>query len=437
MNNKLIIIALAALSFGACKNDIQPSTPHRGNADFTKYVAIGNSLTAGYADGTLYLSGQENSFPAMLATQFKAVGGGEFRQPLLLDDKGWPSMKTVMGYKENCVTGDIELSPVTLDGTPDDNNALNIGRDAMYNNMGIPGVRCIDFGLPGYAAFNPYANRMLTDAQKVQTLAEVMKATAPTFFSLWLGNNDVLGYAGNGGVVYTSGIYTNAITPVITFKYIYDALIDSMTKDGAKGILVTIPDVASTPAFNTIPYNGLVLERQGQADSLNAVYGPLGINFKVGANPFIIADSMATYGFRQIEEGELILLSASNNIQCAGWGSITPIPTEYTLDVDELENIRTATASFNSIIKDNATRKGLALFDANAYLKTVQSGMVWNGVKFGPSFVTGGIFSLDGIHLTQRGYAFVANEMIKTINAKYGSTIALVDVNDYYGILFP
>ncbi|MGB3779776.1 MAG: hypothetical protein WA960_15550, partial [Tunicatimonas sp.] len=41
-----------------------PPTGTPGTADFTKYVALGNSLTAGFMDAALYTRGQQNSFPA-------------------------------------------------------------------------------------------------------------------------------------------------------------------------------------------------------------------------------------------------------------------------------------------------------------------------------------------------------------------------------------
>ena len=95
-------IAAAALFITACKPTIQGDAPHKGNADFSNYVAIGNSLTAGYADGTLYREGQINSYPNMLATQFKLAGGGNFKQPLLPGNFGWPGAKRVLGPTLGC-----------------------------------------------------------------------------------------------------------------------------------------------------------------------------------------------------------------------------------------------------------------------------------------------------------------------------------------------
>jgi hypothetical protein len=259
-----------------------------------------------------------------------------------------------------------------------------------------------------------------------------------TFFTCWLGNNDVLGYATGGGEGAVGGIVPGDISPVATFKAVYDALIDGMTANGAKGALMTIPDVSATPFFTTIPVKGLPLTRQGQVDSLNAAYNGTGITFTLGTNFFVIADAAAVpLGFRQAKAGEYILLTASDSITCGGWGSRKPIPAAYTLTILEAANVASATNSFNQIIIDNATKHGLALVDMNAYIKSLTAGITWNGVTYTTTFVTGGAFSLDGIHLTPRGYALAANEILRVINQHYKASVPAVDINKYHGILFP
>lgn len=62
---------------------------------------------------------------------------------------------------------------------------------------------------------------------------------------------------------------------------------------------------------------------------------------------------------------------------------------------------------------------------------------MYNGIGFNTSYVSGGAFSLDGVHPNPRGYALIANEYIKAINAKYGSSVPEVDVTRYTGIVFP
>jgi len=439
-----MIAAVAALSIGACKSKIEPNPPQRGDADFSTYVAIGNSLTSGFADGTLYRSGQQNSYPSMLAEQFALVGGGAFKQPLLPGESGWPvipaagyTVKRVMGYSTDCA-GVTSLSPVLYSGLVDTaGSSQNISSQGPFNNTGVPGIRCIDYTLTGYGMFNPYAARFYS-APATQKPIDVALQIVPTFFTMWIGSNDVLGYATGGGVGAVGGVAIGDISPVSAFKASYDVCAKALSDIGAKGVLINIPDVTSIPYFTTVPSKGLVLTRQGQVDSLNFAYAPLNIKFNLGANYFIMADSSKPGGLRQMTDQDYICLSIpQNSLKCGGMGSITPIPDQYVLDATEVASVKTATDAFNQIIAEAANTYGFGLMDANAYLRTLQTGVTWNGVTYTPTFVTGGAFSLDGVHLTPRGYALVANQIIKVINQQYHSTLPEVDVNKRHSVLFP
>lgn len=435
---KLYIAGLAALSLSACKSKLETTAPSKGEADFTTYVSVGNSLTAGYADGTLYLSGQQNSYPSMLAEQFKMVGGGAFKQPLLPGNAGYPGLKRVLGPSTGC-DGVTSLGPVMFSGPIDTaGSATNISAQGPFNNVGVPGIRCIDYTTTSYGFVNPYAKRFYSNPLGEKPLDEALKIRA-TFFTLWLGANDVLGYATSGGSGNGAGTTagTSDISPLSNFTYSYNMTVDSMTAHGAKGVLINIPDVTSIPFFTTIPVRGLVL-RQGQADSLSAAYRPLGITFTAGANYFIIEDASAPGGLRKANEGEYIILTTpQDSIKCAGWGSRKPIPKQYVLSADEVAYVKAATTAFNGVIAATAAAHNLPVADMNAYLKTISSGIEFNGVNFNATFVTGGAFSLDGVHLTPRGYALAANYILRTINNKYNSTLPMIDVNKYSGVKFP
>lgn len=433
-----LLSAIGLLALASCKNNINPDKASAPGLNFDNYVAIGNSLTAGYADNSLYKSGQESSYPAILAEQFSYVGLKKFRQPLTVDNSGYPQMKMILGYKEDCATGVIGVSPVPMDGIVNPANATNISSYGPYNNIGVPGIRLFDIIIPMYSSFNPYSSRMLSSAEASGTFFSYIVNQKPTFFTNWLGNNDVLGYATNGGVGNASGYALGDITPILDFKVIYDSLVNALVKDGAKGVLITIPDVTSIPFFTTIPYEGVELSRVGQVDTLNAYYlANPEVSFKLGINGFVIEDASVPGGLRHMKEGEYVLMTASDSIKCAGWGTTKPLPDEYVLDEEEVKNIKDATDAFNFIIKDNALRHKLALFDAHSYMKTMSSGMYWNGVNYNLTYITGGVFSLDGIHLTPRGYAIVANEIIKAINSHYKTSINQADVHKYDGLIFP
>ena len=433
------IAGVALLS--ACEPKMNAFIPSAGSADFSKIVTLGNSLTAGYADGALYTSGQSYSYANIIAQQMQLVGGSSFIQPSVNNDAGLLPGKLKLDFSANCL-GIRSLGPIPAGGTPTGMPAALAPVGYSVNNFGVPGAKSYHLVAPGYgnpaglvtspATANPYFVRFASSI--ITTILADAMAANPTFFSLWIGNNDVLGYSTSGGMgdlITSQGLFTSALTAIIT----------NLTAKGAKGIVANIPDVTSLPFFTTIPYNGLVLIRQGQVDSLNRAYGSgaLGINFAIGPNAFVIADPTSPIKMRQIKSTEMILLSLpQDSIRCKGWGSRKPIPGQYTLVASEVSAVQTATVGFNQTLKSLADSKGLAFVDVNSFLKNVkETGLVYDGMRFSLTYVTGGVFSLDGIHLTPRGNAIVANYFMDAINSKFSSSLPHVNIGDYPGIIFP
>jgi hypothetical protein len=114
-----------------------------------------------------------------------------------------------------------------------------------------------------------------------------------------------------------------------------------------------------------------------------------------------------------------------------------PIPSQYVLTDSEILSIQSAVASYNVKIKSLAESRGLAYVDVNNFMALVKKGISYNGVTVNATFASGGAFSLDGVHLTPRGNALLANEFIKAINTTYGSSIPQVNVSKYEGVVFP
>ncbi|GBL35589.1 hypothetical protein EMGBS15_11840 [Filimonas sp.] len=190
-------------------------------------------------------------------------------------------------------------------------------------------------------------------------------------------------------------------------------MVDSLTKTGAKGAIANVPDVTSIPYFTTIPWNGAVLT-QGKADTLNALYASYGltsITWTAGANGFMIVDSTAgpAAGFmRHATASDYILLTTpGDSLSCAMWGvsPAKPLKDQFVLDASEALAVATATDLYNTSIANIAANYKLAHVDINSLLKKLKSGFVYNGVSFNASFVSGGAFSLDGVHPNPRGYA--------------------------------
>jgi len=426
---KLYILGLAVIGMTACKPNLDPDTPEKGNANFERYLAVGNSLTAGYADGSLYRSGQMNSYPAMLAEQFSLVGGGEFKQPLLPGNDGYPGAKRVLAYRRGLCDTAESITPILYPGAVDSaGSSKNIATEGPFNNTGIPGIRCIDYLFPGYGAFNPYSRRFFAAPTTARPIDEVI-AIDPTFFTVWVGSNDVLSYAVGGGTESGAQISNEQL-----FYNAYDTIITKLTRKGAKGVVLNLPDITAIPYFTTVPANGLKLTFR-QANDLNEAYNGTGIRFTEGNNYFVI---QTPQGIRQVKPNEYVLLSVpQDSIKCAGWGSKKPIPGQFILTQNEIDSVKTALQDFNQAITIIANEHNVPIADMFSYMQTLQSGIMYSGVGYNATFVSGGAFSLDGIHLTPRGYALVANRVIDVINNAYQSTIPHVNINKYPGIRFP
>ncbi|HQN98664.1 MAG TPA: SGNH/GDSL hydrolase family protein [Bacteroidales bacterium] len=453
---------------GACEPKTEEFIGNKGDADFSRYIALGNSLTSGYADGALYKSAQSMSYPAILAQQFKKVGGGDFIQPIVENEDGLFDGKLVLGYSMDC-RGESSLSPIDADGNPVGYPAAIQPIGYTVNNLGVPGAKVTHLIFSGYGnplglqqdppTANPYFVRMASDTG-ASVLAEAMKQN-PTFFTLWIGNNDVLGYATSGGENNTSN---ESITPEATFSYAYELLINTLTSNGAKGALANIPDITAIPFFNTIPAMGLLLD-ENAANALNEAYHQAemliqsmglpnfsyGFHFKAGYNAFVIEDRNFPYPVpaalrvRQAKPNELILLTTpQDSIKCAGMGSFNiekqhpyGIPQQFVLDEEEIANIQNAVKAYNNIIHQLATQKNLAFVDVANLLERAKSGISYDGLIFDTKYITGGVFSLDGIHLTPQGAAIVANYFIEAINKQYHTNIPKAEITQYPGITYP
>lgn len=369
----------------------------------------------------------------MLATQMTFVGRkGDFKQPLMVDETGFGNRLKFTGLT---ATGPVIVSY----GAANPANFASIASAGPYYNMGVPGAKSFHLPFAGYGNpangagnYNPYYARFAVNPATSSILGDAL-AVNPTFYSLWIGNNDVLLYAINGGS-------SDAITLTATFTASVTAVVQALKAKGAKGVMANIPDISSLPYFNTIPYNALALTDQSQVTALNAAYGngALGISFKIGANAMVIEDQSAPMKMRQIRSTELVCLSLpTDSIKLKGWGSQKPVPAKYILDDNEIASVKAAIIAFNASLATIATQNNVPLIDMNANLLLAKAGFISGGMKFNTSFISGGLFSLDGIHLTPRGYAVVANYFIDGINTYYKATVPRVEISSYQGIVFP
>lgn len=438
---KILFLFASLLLLVSCDPKIDEFDVTPGNANFTQVIVVGHSLAAGYANGALYTSGQENSVPNILNEQLMKAGAPALIQPMVTSEWGVLPGKLKLGYSTSC-TG------VTSLGVVHDSGLLAPLAPVGYQvtNLAIPGMRSTHAFIPHYGDFtflpfaNPYYCRFATNPAN-RVVDEIVPLNA-SFFVLWLGDNDVLGYA-------TAGAEADSITSQSTFEASMGGLVATLTANGAKGVIATVTDVTSSPFFTTIPYNGLVLD-SAQAAQVNYAMSlfQLPFTYNVGPNPFLISDPTSPHPYfkvRQMLPGEMVLLTVpQDSLKCGGWGIISPwaltpapIPGQFILTLDEIAEIQTATNNYNNFLKGLASANGLAVVDMNQKLKDLQTGIKWDGLTLSTQFIQGGAFSCDGLHLTPRGCALASNFFIDAINQTYGSTIPYANVTAYPGLIFP
>jgi len=420
-------VAAIILFAAACKPEIEtPAGTTAGQANFSKYIAVGNSLTSGYADGGLYLEGQKVAYPNLIAAKMATVGGGAFTSPFFSEEhsngSGYISLTAL-------VNGTPTLTPV-VDKLAIRDAAKHLDKySSEIQNLGIPGMRVDLAFAPAFSAANPFFERLLTDAQVGTTsYFQYVQTKNHTFFSLWLGNNDVLGYALNGAVTVSTDP-TTTLTDKVTFSSLYANFLNALTAGGQKGIVGTIPDVTAVPYFNTVTVAALL----NAAKAINPAAAAIYIQTGTGAVRPATAEDLIRLPF----QSEGIFGKPNGSGIPYGLHPLNPIENKWVLDKDEVIKVKDYVNSYNSSIKSLATSKGLAIADTYAYFNQVKTGINVQGVGINASFITGGAFSLDGIHLTPRGNAVIANVFIDAINAKYGSTVPNIDITQYRGVKFP
>lgn len=461
-----------------------------GQADFSKMVAVGNSLTAGFMDGALYNRSQENSFVSILAEQMKLADGGDFNVPTIDSENGFYAFgpnnmvlgRLVLTADPN--TGSIAPAPIGSGDLP----APFTGDKATLNNFGVPGVTLgtaliPETGNPSSALFNPFYARFASNPGSSTLIGDAAAALAQggTFFSFWLGNNDVLGYATGGGS--NPAILTEDDAFQARLNVAVGAMLSASPE--ARGIIMNIPSLDVLPHFNLINPLAIPLppsvrpELEAGLTQLNAAIN--GWNNGVKANPgipeavkeslirpvlstdfnayaLLVLDPSLSDAAVPLPNGEIFVIPKIRNLtaddgvklplsaqaaiaQGVGISPLSPLNEKefdaFYLTKAEQEEINTKIETFNGYVAAvaQANSERLLLIDVNEFLDRVVGGSVsHSSVGLTASIIPpNGAFSVDGIHPNARAHAFLTNLIIKGINEKWGANLPPVNPNAYPG----
>jgi|DewCreStandDraft_2_1066082.scaffolds.fasta_scaffold00287_63 lysophospholipase L1-like esterase len=402
---------LSTLALAACvRDDTQLLTPRPGPGGdlFARYVALGNSITAGFQSGGINDSLQQRAYPVLLARQ---AGVTDFGVPSLAGDGCPPPFVQPLG-------------PTRLNNKPSDSCELRkTPTPPLVQNLAVPGERQGD--LLRFPA-DPSIARLHTLLIGSRTQVQAMKQARPTLVSVWIGNNDALAAALNG--------QTALLTPTASFTAdLAQLAVELKAANPRDVILIGVVD-ASVGAALIQPGAYFFVVAQGSGGRFQGK--PVNANCAPGT-----PNAANLINFQMVADPRY------PEINCDPIYAPPSAPTLrgfYNLDVQEQAQVQARVAEFNQAIQQVAQANGWIYVDPNALLRQyLTQGPPYNFIRkcqmlpaaqtatelqnavvqscpepTAPNFF-GSLLSFDGVHPSNLAHRIVANALIDALNAKY------------------
>lgn len=390
--------ALAACS-GGDNNEVLG--PKLSNDSFGSYVAIGNSITAGYQSGGISDATQRQSYALLLAQQM----GTRF---------AYPSLASV-GCPPPVTNFQTQARPA---GTSATTCALRQQFTDVLNNVAVPGARSVDPTATSSSSSNILTSLFLGGRTQVKRALEAR----PTFATIWIGNNDVLGFAvADGRTAALAGM-----TSTTQFQTNYDAMINELVAGApnVEGVLVGVVQVSNAPvmfpaaAMSNAAFKAGFDAIAGQTTLLDASC------LSTGAGATSLINTFLAFQIRTGAHPAIVACVAGG----AAGAYPAPVGDILILDPAEQATISAQVTAYNTYIAGKAASLGFAYWDPNTLLSTLKTGgtVVRPTPTWGATGTFGSGMSLDGVHPAAGVHREIANALIPVINTKYGTSLALV-----------
>jgi hypothetical protein len=356
----------------------------QAEANLSRLVVVGDSLSAGFQNGSLLAEQQVHGYASLVARQ------AEVDLPLpLIEPPGIPNVLNLVDPGPPPLIVEVPgVSPGRVDPS------------VQPWDLAVPGARVADaLATRPDIAFDDLTDLVLGLPGLLGGLAlsqvEWAEALQPTTILVWIGNMDALGAAIEGDA--------SLLTPLAAFEASYAELMGRLAATGATLLVGNIPDVTAI-AF--------LISAEDVAALVGLPLAVIGPPLGIGPGDFVLPDAVPLIG--PVLAG-----------QASG-----PLPPNLVLDTAEVAAIQEAVAAFNVVIETHAAAQGATVVDVNAVLQTARArGIVVGGQRLTTAFL-GGLFSLDGVHPTNTGYAILANEFIHTMNRRFDARIEKVNVRE-------
>ncbi len=369
---------------------------------FNSYVAIGNSITAGYQSSGISDATQKQSFAYLLAQQM----GTRFAYPSL----------TNPGCPPPIINFQTQARPA---GAPA--CAYRSQFTDVLNSVAVPGASSYD----PTGTSTPFSNTLSTFVLGGKTQVQRALDARPTFATIWIGNNDVLGFAvGDSRANAATGLL--GMTSVAQFQTNYDAMINQLIAGApnVEGVLIGVVRVANAP----IMFPAAAMSNPAFKAGFDAIAGTTTVLdascLSTGAGATSVINTFLAFQIRTGAHPAIVACVAGG----ASGALPAPVGDILVLDPTEQATVQARVDAYNAYVSAKAASIGFAYYDPNPTLVTLKTAGTL--IRSTPSWAATGTFgtgmSLDGVHPAALVQKEIANQLIPVINAKYGTSLALV-----------
>lgn len=422
---------LGTMVLGACVGDgddvLTLQTTPNGGELFTRYVSLGNSITAGYQSGGINDSLQARAYPVLLAQR----AGATFEYPRIAMPGCPRPFLAPLGS-----TGRV--------GTADSCKRLNNPR--IVQNVAVPGERIRDLLQFPSGQLGSLHTLLVGDRTQVRAMIEAQ----PTFVSVWIGNNDALEAAVGGILGPRAAGADSSLTPLSAFQARLNAVVDSIKVAAPQGAMLigVVNAVRAAPIIQPGAYFFLARDpatNRFQGKLVNANCSPV----TALGTPNPLAANMVS--FQIVGDANF----AEINCDPAAYPVGDPRRGAYLLDTQEQVIVSQRVAQFNAAIQAAATANNWVYVDPNTifdqylvekdtngryqrvrkcqdlataataaqFQAAVLNSCPVTGPTAAPNFF-GSLMSFDGVHPSTEAHRILAGRLAAAINTKYGTTLS-------------
>ncbi len=415
------LAVLATVGLAACQDSLSNDTltirpDPSGGSDFRTYAAIGTSIGAGIQSGGINDSTQREAYTYLLAKAMGLTPGVDWYYPsFALPGCPPPYTNILTGARVAGGTAATCLRRAPGSAAPYISNtsipSLRAAQAVDITNLDFPATDSLKLAQFITGSYNP---------------VDMVARQGPTFVTVEVGANDVLGAATRGDPAL--------LTPLASFQASLTAIADRL--DGLspkpKVAIANVPNVTRIPHFTagatlfclktgacpgvpaTLPFSLPTFT----VDASCAPTAPA-----VGSQYLLVFQTTATI-VNVLSGGGAANLNCGTDVATVTTAAGTG-PAGATINATEYAAIVTRVGELNQAVATLAAARGYALANFDSALAANQAQIPPIPSFTTPATLFGPLFSLDGVHPNRAGHRITAQTFAAAINARFGTTLTI------------